>query len=114
MAYDPCLTCAFCKELKCEYFKLKKIMTRVSDIGQVKVGDILLLVEKDGKERSFISRVSSIPYVATDREEIVFCHENNYYFIMESYLSGNSWIKDAYVIKNALSPNQIKEGVFNN
>lgn len=111
--FDPCLACDVCKLQECSYWNLKNVLVRIDDIGQAKVGDMLLLVEKDGKERRFISRVSSIPFAHTDREEVVFDTENNYYFILEMYLKRESWIKDAYIIKNALSPNQVKAGCFN-
>ena len=110
--FDPCTGCSICKLKECSYWNLKNVLTPVTDIGQVRVGDMLLLVEKDGKERRIISRVTSIPYYATDREELVFSSENNYYTIMEKYLKGESWIKEIYVIKNAVSPEQVKKGLF--
>jgi hypothetical protein len=69
---------------------------KITDYGQIKVGDVLLL--DDGKH-VFPATCKRVVDFGSHTEEIVFSLSKNYYFIMSKYLSGDSWIKSASKIE---------------
>lgn len=66
--------------------------------GQIKVGDILII--DDGEEvKSYTAKI--VINAGTEKEEIVLRKKRNVYFITSMYLSGQSWVKDACIVRQA-------------
>lgn len=70
----------------------------LTSAGQVNVGDTLII--DDGKEvKSHTAKI--VINAGTEKEEIVLRKKKNLYFIISMYLSGQSWAKDACIVRQA-------------
>lgn len=73
-------------------------MQAVTRVGQIKVGDTLVVENSRGVK--FIAQARVICREGTDKEEICFTKKSNKYFIMELYLDGKSWVKNISILKD--------------
>lgn len=73
------------------------ILTKLRDYGQIKEGDALLIF--DGKKvNSF--HAMEVLHEGTDKEEVVVDQGRNKYFIVDLYLTGESWAKRVCIAKH--------------
>jgi len=70
----------------------------VTNYGQIKEGDILLLETNLGK---FKVHAKIICNENTPDEEIVIHKTKNHYFILHMMLNGSSWVKSAKIVSGS-------------
>ena len=74
-------------------------LTPLTEAGQLKVGDALLIEDKRGG--TFIAEVKMLIESGKRSEEVVISKSKNVYFVLSNYLQGKSWVKAVDVINNA-------------
>lgn len=75
-------------------------LEKVTKAGQIKINDLLVLKSSDGiclKKAKEIIRPGVT--AASNGEEVVIRKKTNRYFITSMLLSGESWIKEAYIVR---------------
>ncbi len=76
-------------------------LIRMTSVGMIQKGDILILNTTTG----LIAETAKIvlqPAIAasSNGEEVVYRKKKNHYFITNLVLTGRSWIKEVYIVRN--------------
>lgn len=73
-------------------------LERVTACGQIKQGDKLVLVV--GYKGTLKIATAKMVLCSGPKEEIVYQKRKNYYFATRLVLSGTSWVKEVYIVRN--------------
>lgn len=71
----------------------------VTDIGQIKIGDVLLVCDDNSKHQYKVQDILQ-PTRYRD-EEIILDTRKNTYFCTSLVLSGESWVKKVFIVERA-------------